>query len=77
MKARLVELLINSKRLDEARVVSQELLKSNPTDPSAMALDGRIDVAPFISRTLPLDEVNRAFELLEAQDGIRSVIRFG
>ena len=42
-----------------------------------MALDGLIDVAPFISRTLPLDEVNRAFELLEAQDGIRSVIRFG
>ena len=42
-----------------------------------MALDGLIDVAPFISRTLPLDEVNRAFELLEAQDGIRSVIGFG
>jgi len=42
-----------------------------------MALDGRIDVEPFISRTLPLEEINRAFELLEAQDGIRSVIRFG
>jgi S-(hydroxymethyl)glutathione dehydrogenase / alcohol dehydrogenase len=41
-----------------------------------MALDGRIDVAPFISHTLPLDEINRAFDLLEAQDGIRSVIRF-
>jgi S-(hydroxymethyl)glutathione dehydrogenase/alcohol dehydrogenase len=42
-----------------------------------MALEGRIDVEPFISRTLQLDEINRAFELLEAQDGIRSVIRFG
>ena len=42
-----------------------------------MALDGRIDVKPFISHTLPLDEINRAFELLEAQDGIRTVIRFG
>jgi Zn-dependent alcohol dehydrogenase len=25
---------------------------------------------------LSLDEVNRGFELMEAQDGIRSVIRF-
>ena len=41
-----------------------------------MALDGRIDVAPFISHTLALDEINHALELLELQDGIRSVIRF-
>jgi len=39
-------------------------------------LDGEIDVDPFISHTLTLDEVNRGFELMEAQDGIRSVIRF-
>jgi S-(hydroxymethyl)glutathione dehydrogenase/alcohol dehydrogenase len=41
------------------------------------ALAGEIDVAPFVSHTLSLDDVNRGFELMEAQDGIRSVIRFG
>jgi S-(hydroxymethyl)glutathione dehydrogenase/alcohol dehydrogenase len=40
------------------------------------ALAGDIDVAPFVSHTLTLDEVNKGFELMEAQDGIRSVIRF-
>jgi S-(hydroxymethyl)glutathione dehydrogenase/alcohol dehydrogenase len=40
-------------------------------------LGGEIDVEPFVSHTLSLDEVNRGFELMEAQDGIRSVIRFG
>jgi Zn-dependent alcohol dehydrogenase len=30
--------------------------------------------ARFISHRLPLHEINRAFELMEAQDGIRSVI---
>jgi S-(hydroxymethyl)glutathione dehydrogenase/alcohol dehydrogenase len=37
-------------------------------------LDGEIDVDPFISHRISLDEVNRGFELMEAQDGIRSVI---
>ena len=41
-----------------------------------LALDGQLDVEPFLSHTLTLDEVNRGFELMEAQDGIRSVIRF-
>src|SRR5438309_2375999 len=40
-------------------------------------LDGEIDVDPFISHELTLDQVNRGFELMEAQDGIRSVIHFG
>jgi S-(hydroxymethyl)glutathione dehydrogenase/alcohol dehydrogenase len=40
-------------------------------------LAGEIDVEPFISHRLTLDEVNRGFELMEAQDGIRSVIEFG
>jgi len=40
------------------------------------ALAGDIDVAPFVSHTLSLDEVNDGFALMEAQDGIRSVIRF-
>jgi S-(hydroxymethyl)glutathione dehydrogenase/alcohol dehydrogenase len=35
---------------------------------------GEIDVDPFISHRLGLDDVNRGFELMEAQDGIRSVI---
>ncbi len=40
-------------------------------------LDGQLDVDPFISHHLTLDEVNRGFELMERQDGIRSVIGFG
>ena len=39
-------------------------------------LDGQIDVDPFISHRITLDEVNHGFELMEAQDGIRSVIEF-
>jgi S-(hydroxymethyl)glutathione dehydrogenase/alcohol dehydrogenase len=35
---------------------------------------GEIDVDPFISHRMPLDDVNRAFELMHAQDGIRSVL---
>ncbi|HEX3509891.1 MAG TPA: alcohol dehydrogenase catalytic domain-containing protein [Solirubrobacteraceae bacterium] len=39
-------------------------------------LAGDIDVDPFISHRLRLDEINHGFELMEAQDGIRSVIAF-
>ena len=39
-------------------------------------LAGEIDVDPFISHRITLDEVNHGFELMEAQDGIRSVIAF-
>jgi S-(hydroxymethyl)glutathione dehydrogenase/alcohol dehydrogenase len=39
-------------------------------------LAGEIDLEPFVSHRLGLDEVNRGFELMEAQDGIRSVIQF-
>jgi S-(hydroxymethyl)glutathione dehydrogenase/alcohol dehydrogenase len=39
-------------------------------------LAGDIDVDSFISHRLTLDEVNRGFLLMEAQDGIRSVIEF-
>jgi S-(hydroxymethyl)glutathione dehydrogenase / alcohol dehydrogenase len=38
--------------------------------------EGKIDVDPFISHRLTLEDVNRGFELMEAQDGIRSVIEF-
>jgi S-(hydroxymethyl)glutathione dehydrogenase / alcohol dehydrogenase len=40
------------------------------------ALAGEIDVEPFISHRIRLYEVNHGFELMEAQDGIRSVIDF-
>src|SRR6478609_2909688 len=39
-------------------------------------LAGDIDADSFISHRLILDDVNRGFELMEAQDGIRSVIEF-
>ena len=39
-------------------------------------LAGDIDVDAFLSHRITLDEVNRGFELMEAQDGIRSVISF-
>lgn len=38
---------------------------------------GEIDVDPFISHRITLDEVNTGFDLMHAQDGIRSVIAFG
>ncbi len=37
-------------------------------------LQGKIDLDGFVSHRMPLDDVNRAFELMEAQDGIRSVL---
>ncbi len=41
------------------------------------ALAGEIDVGAFVSHRIALSDVNRAFELMHAQDGIRSVIEFG
>ncbi len=40
------------------------------------SLAGEIDVEPLVSRRLGLEDVNVAFELMKAQDGIRSVITF-
>ena len=37
-------------------------------------LDGDIDVDPFISHRIALEDINRGFQLMQAQDGIRSVI---
>ncbi len=39
-------------------------------------LAGELDIDPFVSHTLALDDVNRGFELMNAQAGIRSVISF-
>src|SRR6266568_4403974 len=41
-----------------------------------MYLAGDIDVDAFVSHKLTLDDINRGFALMEAQDGIRSVIDF-
>ncbi len=40
-------------------------------------LAGDIDVDAFISHRVGLDEVNRGFDLMHHQDGIRTVIGFG
>src|SRR3954469_5947182 len=40
-------------------------------------LAGELDLDPFVSHRLTLDEVNRGFDLMHDQDGIRSVIDFG
>jgi S-(hydroxymethyl)glutathione dehydrogenase/alcohol dehydrogenase len=39
-------------------------------------LDGDIDVDSFVSHRITLDDVNKGFELMHDQDGIRSVIEF-
>jgi S-(hydroxymethyl)glutathione dehydrogenase/alcohol dehydrogenase len=39
-------------------------------------LAGDLNLDPLVSHTLTLDEVNRGFELMEEQAGIRSVITF-
>jgi S-(hydroxymethyl)glutathione dehydrogenase/alcohol dehydrogenase len=39
-------------------------------------LDGNIDVDAFLSHRITLDEVNKGFDLMHHQDGIRSVIEF-
>jgi S-(hydroxymethyl)glutathione dehydrogenase/alcohol dehydrogenase len=39
-------------------------------------LDGKLDVDPFISHRITLEQVNEGFAMMERQDGIRSVIQF-
>ncbi|WP_045727075.1 S-(hydroxymethyl)glutathione dehydrogenase/class III alcohol dehydrogenase [Xanthomonas sp. GPE 39] len=40
------------------------------------AMRGEIDLDPFITHTLPLDEINQAFHLMHAGKSIRTVIHF-
>jgi S-(hydroxymethyl)glutathione dehydrogenase / alcohol dehydrogenase len=51
-------------------------LKGREDVPALIAryMAGEIDVDPFISHRMPLAEVNRGFELMEARDGIRTVL---
>ncbi len=41
------------------------------------AMRGEIAIDPYISHTMPLEDINRAFELMHEGDGIRSVVHFG
>jgi S-(hydroxymethyl)glutathione dehydrogenase/alcohol dehydrogenase len=41
-----------------------------------LSLDGKLDVTPFLSHSLTLDDVNEGFALMERHDGIRSVLTF-
>lgn len=41
-----------------------------------MYLQGKIDLDGFVSHRMKLDDVNRGFELMERQDGIRTVLTF-
>jgi Zn-dependent alcohol dehydrogenase len=71
-------------RLVACGVCHTDLYTASGADPSGYAvpqpveryLAGDIDVDAFLSHRISLDEVNRGFELMEAQDGIRSVIAF-
>ncbi|MEP7126268.1 MAG: S-(hydroxymethyl)glutathione dehydrogenase, partial [Byssovorax sp.] len=37
-------------------------------------MDGKIKIDPLITHTLPLDQINRAFELMHAGESIRTVV---
>ena len=39
-------------------------------------MDGKLDVDSMLSHRMPLAEVNKAFELMHHQDGIRSILTF-
>jgi len=39
-------------------------------------MEGKISIDPMITHTLPLDEINQAFELMHAGKSIRSVVTF-
>jgi S-(hydroxymethyl)glutathione dehydrogenase/alcohol dehydrogenase len=39
-------------------------------------LEGELDLDAFVSHRMPLSDVNHAFELMERQDGVRSVLTF-
>jgi len=41
-----------------------------------MYMQGKLDLDGFVSHRITLDEVNKGFDLMHGQDGIRSVIQF-
>ena len=40
------------------------------------AMSGQLDLAPFITHTLPLNRINEAFDLMHEGKSIRTVIHF-
>ena len=40
------------------------------------AMTGKIELAPFVTHTMPLDEINTAFDLMHEGKSIRSVVHF-
>jgi S-(hydroxymethyl)glutathione dehydrogenase/alcohol dehydrogenase len=39
-------------------------------------MNGKIEIDDLITHTMPLDDINRAFDLMHAGESIRSVITF-
>ena len=39
-------------------------------------MDGKIDIDSLITHTMPLEDINQAFDLMHAGESIRSVVRF-
>ncbi|MCC6529223.1 MAG: S-(hydroxymethyl)glutathione dehydrogenase, partial [Pseudomonadales bacterium] len=50
--------------------------RSQLPDYVQMYLDGKLEVDRFITHTLPLSDINRAFELMGQGQSIRSVVYF-
>ena len=40
------------------------------------AMNGDIQLAPFVTHTMPLDDINHAFDLMHEGKSIRSVVHF-
>jgi S-(hydroxymethyl)glutathione dehydrogenase/alcohol dehydrogenase len=39
-------------------------------------MDGKIDIDPMITQTMPLDDINNGFDMMHHGEGIRSVVKF-
>ena len=39
-------------------------------------MDGKINIDPLITHTMPLEQINDAFDLMHAGESIRSVVTF-
>ena len=37
---------------------------------------GKLDIAPYVTHTLPIDQINRAFELMHGGESIRTVLHY-
>lgn len=39
-------------------------------------MEGKIKIDPLVSRTMPLNQINTAFEYMERAEGVRSIVQF-